>query len=351
MTIGIEAMRRAFWWQLAVLLLLAGPAALAQVPDSNPKPPPSNRSPAAGAAPAGAVEAPEPPTTLEPGVTIAGKTPHGERPLPKLPPDEFTRCMRMALGFQEPEGGFAISQYLMQAAMCEHQLDWEEHTVLEACLDRDGKQPLPRVVQACTESLEHGILPGKDGFFLLASRAEAYFAYGDPRHALADYTAAIKLAPDNAELHYDRGVLFAAQADDAAALRDFDAAIALNSRLVPALRQRARLYEARGNLSGALADYSQAIGLEPKAAALWSDRGHVDLRQHDYRSAVKDEAEAIQLDPKLALAYFLRSVAFGDLGEGADAVSDLRTAVGLDPSLARYVTIQGKTVSLGLPPL
>ncbi len=47
----------------------------------------------------------------------------------------------------------------------------------------------------------------------------------------------------------------------------------------------------------------------------------------------------------------LRSVALGDSGDGAKAVSDLRTAVGLDPSLAAYVTIKGKTVVLGLPPL
>ena len=67
--------------------------------------------------------------------------------------------------------------------------------------------------------------------------------------------------------------------------------------------------------------------------------------------AVKDEAEAIQLNPKLARAYYLRGVASGDLGDRVNAVDDLRTAVGLDASLARYVVIQGKNVTLNLPPL
>src|SRR5579863_4942189 len=177
-------MRRLFWWPLSLLLMLAAAAAAAQVP-------------------AGTSNVPASPGVLTPGVTISGKPPHGERTLPKLPPDEFTHCMRQGIGFQDPQGAFAIAQYNMQAAMCEHQLDWETHLVLEDCLDRDGKTPLPRVVQACTESLDHDILAGKERFFLLANRAQAYFAYGDPRKALDDYGAAIKLAPDNADLYYD----------------------------------------------------------------------------------------------------------------------------------------------------
>jgi hypothetical protein len=62
-------------------------------------------------------------------------------------------------------------------------------------------------------------------------------------------------------------------------------------------------------------------------------------------------AQAIQLDPRLARAYYLRSIAFGSLRDRVHAVSDLRTAAGLDASLAGYVTIKGKTVSIGLPPL
>ncbi|HEV2268964.1 MAG TPA: tetratricopeptide repeat protein [Steroidobacteraceae bacterium] len=325
-------MRRLFWWPLPVLLMLAATAAVAQVPAGTGTPPAS-------------------PAVLTPGVTIGGKSSHDERPLPKLPADEFSNCMRQGFGFQEPQGGLAISQYNMQAMMCEHQLDWETHVVLEDCLDRDGKTPLPRVVQACTESLDHNILAGKERFFLLANRAQAYFAHGDPRHALADYGAAIKLAPDNADLYYNRGVVLAAQSNDDAALRDFDTAVGINSKLVPALCQRAKIHAAEGNFSGALADYSAAIRLQPNAASLWSERGNVDLRNRGYEVAVKDEDQAIQLDPKLARAYYLRSVAFGNLGDRAHAVSDLQTAVGLDPSLAGYVIIKGKSVSIGLPPL
>jgi tetratricopeptide (TPR) repeat protein len=346
--------RRLSSWQLSVVLLLAGMAA-AQVPNSDQNgqaPQAPGGSPAAGTKSTAASQTPATAPALQPGVTITGQAPHAGKPLPKLPPDEFKNCTRREMGLADPEGNLNLNQMGTTTWLCETQVNYEEQVVIDACLNRSGNAALPRIIQACTESLDHQLVESDDRFFMVASRAEAYFAYGDAQHALDDYSAAIKLAPHNAELYYDRGVVFASQSDSDAALRDFDTAMSIDSKLlVPALLHRAKIYAARGNFSSALADYSKAISLQPKTAALWSDRGYVALSQHDYKGTVKDEAQAIQLDPKLARAYYLRAVAFGDLGDRVHAVDDLRTAVGLDASLARYVLIQGKNVTLTLPPL
>ena len=332
-------MRRLFIWQLSAVLLLAGLAATAQVPTNTTSTAPSGTPPTAPA--------------LQPEVTISGKKPQAGQPLPKLPSDEFRNCTRQRMGLSNPDSSVPdLNAMATTTWLCETQRNYEMQVVIDACLDRSGKTPLPRIIQACTESLDHKLLERDQLFFLVGSRAGAYFASGDWRHALDDYGAAIKLAPHYGELYYDRGVVFASQSNEAAALQDFDTAMGLDSKLlVPALLQRARIHAAHGNLGGALADYSKAIGLQPKIATLWSDRGYVDLGQHDYTGAVKDEAQAIQLDPKLARAYYLRGVAFGDLGNRVNAVDDLRTAVAMDASLARYVLIQGKNVTLTLPPL
>jgi tetratricopeptide (TPR) repeat protein len=386
-------MRRPFRWQVSVLLLLAGMAAGAQVPNSSQNVQPSNNSPKASTKSAAAGETTTAPLTLKPGVTITGQALHAEPPLPKLPPGEFTNCIGYQAGMGEsqaaPGGGTGLPD-LMTLEACELRMDQEKNVVLRDCIDVSGKTAPPRIIQACTESLDHNILPdyersllfanraqayfalgyrqralddydtavksapllpANERFVVYASRADTYFALGDKQRALDDYNAAIKSAPHDAALYYNRGVVFVAQANYEAALQDFDTALRLDPRFVPALGQRAKLYAARGNLTGALADFSEAIRLQPKTAALWSDRGQVDLGQHEYGNAIEDEARAIQLDPKLAPAYYLRSVAFGDSGESAKAVRDLRTAVGLDPSLAAYVTIKGKTVVLRLPPL
>lgn len=357
----MQVVRRSFSRQLAVVLMLSG-MATARVPNSEQSAQAPGTPPAAHTRSAAASGGSDSAATLKQGVTITGQAPQAGQPLPKLAPDEFTDCTRRRMGLANPAGPStnrdgsldmsAMADMSMTTWLCETKLKGEMQVVIDACLDRSGKNAPPRIIQACTESLAHDVLPSDQRYFLIASRADAYFIHGDWRQALDDYSAAIKLAPHNGELYYDRAVVFASRSEDDAALHDFNTAMGIDSKLmVPALRHRAKIYAARGNLSGALADYSEAISLQPKAAALWSDLGYVALNEHDYAGAVKDEAQAIQLDPKLARAYYLRGVASGDLGNRENAVGDLRAAVGLDASLARYVLIQGKKVTLTLPPL
>jgi tetratricopeptide (TPR) repeat protein len=321
-------MRSLIRWQLPALLCAAVAVAAQAQTSTQGDQAPGNQAPAT-------------PGETKQQVTVTAPR---EQALPELPPDAFTKCM----GLVSPE---AIDY--TQAVLCQAQLSRERHIVVEACINQKGDTAPRRIVQACTESLDQDIFDGNTRFFLFAARAAGYFAQGDKQHALEDFNEAVKLAPRNAYVYYNRGVFYAAQSDSDAALRDFDAAIGFNSKLVPALRQRAKIYVARSNFTDARQDYSKAVGLEPKTAALWSERGYVSLRQQDYDGAVKDEAEAIRLDPKLARAYFLRgaAAALGKLGDGHQAIDDIKTAVDLDPSLAGYVTIKGKALSLALPPL
>lgn len=366
-------MRPGSFYRPAILLLLAGMAA-AQVPDSSPNPPASDKSPGTSAAPALPSKATTSSTAPVPGVTITRKALHPERALPKLAPDEFVKCMRLeGASGARPQNFFENSEWLEQVNSCAHQQRWQEDTVIAECLYPSDSRALPRIIQACTESLNRNLLQNEYRYYLLADRARAYVAYGDPQRALADYDAAIKLNPSNAALYYNRAVVFAAQSDDHAALQDLNIAISLNSKFAPALLLRAKIlhdhsgaladvpalllraknHSARHDYSGALADYSQAIRLQPKNAVLWSDRGYVCLRQHDFKGAIQDESVAIGLDPKLARAYFFRGAAFGELRDPQNAGSDINAALRLDPSLDSYlvtqVTSKGKSVSITLP--
>ena len=64
--------------------------------------------------------------------------------------------------------------FYIQSAICEHQLNWEKHIVIEACINRSGNTAPPRVIQACTESLDRKILQGHERFFLFANRAAVF---------------------------------------------------------------------------------------------------------------------------------------------------------------------------------
>jgi Flp pilus assembly protein TadD len=339
----MKIMRRLLSWQLSALLLV-GMAAGAPDNSNQSSQSPSN-PPGDSATPPGASAVTTTPATSTPSITVTGKVPRAEPPLPKLPPDQFTECYAT----NATAGPDVLDWVGME--ICEAQLAKDKRIVIDKCINRGGESAPPVAIQACTELLDRKILQGHDRFYLFVNRAKAYFAQGDKQHALDDYNEAVKSAPKNAQPYYNRGVFYAAQTDGDAALRDFDTALSINPKLVPVLQQRAKIYLTQDNFSSALADYSDAVRLQPKAAALWSERGYVCILLRDYASAVKDEAEAIRLDPKLARAYFLRGAAFGDLGDSPSAFSDIVTAVGLDPSLDRYISTKGKTASLTLPPL
>jgi tetratricopeptide (TPR) repeat protein len=336
-------MRQLISWQLSILLL-AGMAAGAQVPNSNQNGQSPDSPPAENATPPAASQAPTRQPMITPGVTVTG-TPLREPTLPKLPPDQFTDCY----GASKTKGPETLDFLGMK--LCELQLARDERIVIDKCTNRDGKSAPPVIIQACTELLDRNILQGHERFYLFVDRAMGYVAQGDKQYALDDYNTAVKFAPKYAQPYYYRGVFYAGQTDVEAALRDFDTALSLNPQFIPALLERAKIHKAQNDLSGALADYSEAIRLKPKKAAAWTERGYVCLLQHDYESAIKDEAEAIRLDPKLARAWYLRGAAYGNLGDSPNAVSDVATAVRLDPSLDRYISTKGKTATLTLPPL
>jgi tetratricopeptide (TPR) repeat protein len=345
-------MRQLISWQLSILLL-AGMAAGAQVPNSSQNGQSPGSPPEKNTTPPDASQVPTTQPTITPGLTVNSSVPHAEPPLPKLAPDQFTECYAT----NNIQGSASVTsigeQGINWAGMmnCQVELARDTRIVIAKCTNRDGKSAPPVAIQACTELLDRKLLEGHDRFYPFVNRAKAYFVQGDKQHALDDYNTAIKVAPKKAQPYYYRAVFYTLQTDGAAALRDLDTALSIDPQFVLALRQRAIIYLTEMDLSRALADFSEAVRLQPKTAELWSERGYVRLLQRDYESAVNDEAEAIRLDPKLARAYFLRGAAFGDLGNSPSAVSDITTAVGLDPSLDHFVSTKGKTASIALPPL
>lgn len=252
-------MRRLFCWRASVLLLAATMAA-AQVPSQNVLP--RDNSPNTSTQPSVGSETAATQSALKPGVTITGKPLHSEPPLPKLPPTEFMSCVGPQAGMglsQDRLGGGAALPDLVTLQACQLQMDWEKNAVLRDCVNLKGNTAPPRIVQACSESLDHDILPLNQRSFLLANRAQAYFALGYKQRALDDYDAAVKsarLLPVNEQF-----LVFASRANAYFALRD---------------RQRA------------LDDYTAAIQSAPHNAALYYNRGVVHLAQASYEAALKD---------------------------------------------------------------
>jgi tetratricopeptide (TPR) repeat protein len=98
-------------------------------------------------------------------------------------------------------------------------------------------------------------------------RGKVYSAKGDTVQAIADYTQAIKLEPDNAIYFANRGLSYLAREDYDSAIADFTDAIQIgrDDTFSNAERYnwRAKAYENKGEYDKAIADYNASLQINP----------------------------------------------------------------------------------------
>ena len=98
--------------------------------------------------------------------------------------------------------------------------------------------PADATVSACRSLLQFGGLAAADKAAILFDLARGYDLKGDIDHAIANYSAAIKLEPDFAWAYYDRGLAYYAQGEYDRAITDNDAALRLRPDDSSALNNR-----------------------------------------------------------------------------------------------------------------
>jgi len=118
-------------------------------------------------------------------------------------------------------------------------------------------------------------------------------------NAIANYSDAIRLNPNDAETYFNRGDAYAND----------------------------------GNYDKAIADFSEAIRLIPNGEKAYCCRGLAYGEKGDYCLSIADYSEAIRLSPDFAaVAYYGRSVTYENKGDLDSAVADLEAALRIDPN-------------------
>jgi len=97
-------------------------------------------------------------------------------------------------------------------------------------------------------------------------RGSTYGKFGDFDKAIADYSKAMELDPQNADFVYGHGVFYYRKDDYENAIRDFSKAIELNPRKLSAYYNRGTSYYRMGNDEAAYADFMKVIELRPVAS-------------------------------------------------------------------------------------
>lgn len=195
------------------------------------------------------------------------------------------------------------------------------------------------------------------------NRGVEKFQNGDFDGAIADYSKAIELKPNDALGYYNRGIAKNAKKDSDGAIADYDKAIELNPKHAEAYYNRGNAKRDKTNgFDSAVMDFNKAIQLKPSFAEAHNNRGVARALNRGVDDAVTDFTKAIELKSDLLLASTNRSRAKkmkdGELApvidwlieEGAQETlgSDFLKGLGLDDSDAsvRKKIYEGSTDKL-----
>jgi WD40 repeat protein/tetratricopeptide (TPR) repeat protein/serine/threonine protein kinase len=168
-------------------------------------------------------------------------------------------------------------------------------------------------------------------------RAKALADRGQWRKAVADYTTAIKLRPNEPYFWSDRAGAHVELGQLEKAIADYSKALELDPGDVDSWINRGRAYYRLGQWEKSVADCSKAIELQPNERVAWSNRAiaYNMLGRHD--KAIADSQRAIKLDPNSANAHNTLGNSLDATGRYAEAIAAYRQAVKLAPDIPQYL--------------
>lgn len=161
--------------------------------------------------------------------------------------------------------------------------------------------------------------------------------FTDTEGAIANFTRALKLDPQNVEAYTGRASVFS-QESPTAALADLNQAIRLAPDNADIWAQRSGVREQLFDYQGALEDISQAITQQPNDPIFHIQRSNIRLALEDYKGAIADADIALKTED-FSIAFNNRCYARArGLGEFKAALPDCEKAIASDPESPSNLT-------------
>jgi len=171
------------------------------------------------------------------------------------------------------------------------------------------------------------------------NRGNAYVQTANDDNAIADFTAAIELNPDDVRAYMNRGNAYARKNRSDLALEDFNAAIKIDPKFAKVYLNRGSTFFDEGEYTRAIADYDITIALDPKDATPYRNFAWLRLKKPD--RAITDFGEALKREPADAQTHYYRGNAYDDIGKYAHAITDYDEAIRLKPDVAYFHLYRG----------
>jgi tetratricopeptide (TPR) repeat protein len=176
-------------------------------------------------------------------------------------------------------------------------------------------------------------------------QGEAYVAEKKYERAIAEYTKAIALNPEDAAFYRHRGIAYYILRDYKLAILDTTESLRLDPSQRDSFSLRSLAHLDSGNTSEAIRDCSRAIELDPQDAVSFYTRGRAYQQEQDIEMAIKDFSEAIRLNPNDAGPFNQRGWLYEATQDYNAAIADHTRAIGLEPNNADFYYGRGSSYS------
>ena len=128
--------------------------------------------------------------------------------------------------------------------------------------------------------------------------ARQYYGEGLIDEAIGEYRSVLQMYPDNADYHYDLGILLTERARPDDAIVEYIEAIRLCPSHYFAHNNLAQVHESRGNLAHAENELLGAIRIDKSKPEAHGNLGRVYYHQGRLDEAIVEYEECLRLDPK-----------------------------------------------------
>jgi tetratricopeptide (TPR) repeat protein len=201
-----------------------------------------------------------------------------------------------------------------------------------------------------------------------AIRATIWYEKHDYDKAIADWSEAIRLEPNQPSAYVERGSVWFDKKEYDKAISDYTEVIRLNPKSGVAYGNRGSAWWAKEEYDRAIPDYVEALRFDPGHAfdyihrgCVWKDRAQYDEARFSYDTAtpmnprtgifliirnprpwnkedfdpqILQDTNAIRINPKNVTAYISRAKSFIDLLKYDEAIADYEAVIRLDPKNA-----------------
>jgi len=217
----------------------------------------------------------------------------------------------------------------------------------ETCRNNSA-EPAARLA-ACESVIADDKITGPPRAFALAYRGDSLVKKRDYDGAIAAYSAAHEIAPQNPNIINARGIAYSNKGDDERALADYDLSLQLRPTFSSAYNNRGLIFMRRGEFQRALDEFNLAvkhIASDQSRYLHHYNRGRLQGLLKAYDASLADFAEAQKANPDGPQVPAYRCLTYLGMGRFDDALADCNTALAKSPSNV-YALVSRGNVYLG----